>query len=614
MSDPVVVAPDGAFTIDGGGYGQDVEEASVRALFSVPKFGSASNDSLFESQLLKLPLDALQSFQPMIPGSTDADFSSVGGAVGKIMSALVDGAGVVIKALQATINQIIDIFNGLVVTPINNAVQGVLNWFRGLLGWQSETETKQTDLANSVWSGATSQEVELDRTAREVQSAVAAMKARAEALRTENELRYRSSVPLYQGLIPGGDVTCNLETVSVLDNLVLDVAGNTSEVAGHVHGSGTLTATMAAVPNPVATSSGELSSGPMATFRVRSDTPRNVISFMAKGVGSISAAYVSLWSYDYETDVWRCVGVSNDFASAISPTYDWVDTTLTEEYSPSMSELMGVRWSVAGSGSLHVASSYAPALIPKYHSVPYGSAVMTTASIRPEMGDAMSLTSEAQWWNGGIPYAQIAPDLGQVFQAPPQYWFDDFNTDTNSMYTRLNGAKISGGRFGYTGAVDGSQHLIYKGQMSTPSFAVAATADKFSSRWMYLRHGSSVNGTNGVVLRFEAYLNNDDMAVNLYTVSSSNAESYTLVKSVSVPEVPGRWTIEFDDTTKTYTVKQEDNVVLTWADPANLAQRGKGKRSGGIGTARLAFVNAGTWDDLLIYDLALEEEDPLEEA
>lgn len=53
--------------------------------------------------------------------------------------------------VQATVNQITDIFNGLVVTPINNAVQGVKDWFANLVGWKS-----------SVVSGATGTSAPLD--------------------------------------------------------------------------------------------------------------------------------------------------------------------------------------------------------------------------------------------------------------------------------------------------------------------------------------------------------------------------------------------------------------------------------------------------------------------
>ncbi|AOE43727.1 minor tail protein [Gordonia phage Bantam] len=43
--------------------------------------------------------------------------------------------------LQRVVNQVMDILNGLIVTPINNAVAGIKDWFAGLLGWRNNTDT-----------------------------------------------------------------------------------------------------------------------------------------------------------------------------------------------------------------------------------------------------------------------------------------------------------------------------------------------------------------------------------------------------------------------------------------------------------------------------------------
>lgn len=42
---------------------------------------------------------------------------------------------------QTMLQQIADILNGLIVTPINSAVQGVKDWFASLVGWQSSTSS-----------------------------------------------------------------------------------------------------------------------------------------------------------------------------------------------------------------------------------------------------------------------------------------------------------------------------------------------------------------------------------------------------------------------------------------------------------------------------------------
>ncbi|UQE73829.1 hypothetical protein MYK68_13930 [Gordonia sp. PP30] len=60
---------------------------------------------------------------------------------GSVSSPLPTLAGASIAQLRTMLQQIADILNGLVVTPINSAVAGVADWFTGLLGWQSTTTT-----------------------------------------------------------------------------------------------------------------------------------------------------------------------------------------------------------------------------------------------------------------------------------------------------------------------------------------------------------------------------------------------------------------------------------------------------------------------------------------
>ena len=59
-----------------------------------------------------------------------------GGTVSNPLPTLVDMA---LGTVQRMVQQIADILNGLVVTPINSAIQGVKDWFANLLGWQSTT-------------------------------------------------------------------------------------------------------------------------------------------------------------------------------------------------------------------------------------------------------------------------------------------------------------------------------------------------------------------------------------------------------------------------------------------------------------------------------------------
>lgn len=54
---------------------------------------------------------------------------------------------------QTMLQQIADILNGLIVTPINTAVQGVKDWFAGLLGWRTDTDTAVIGTKTAITAG-----------------------------------------------------------------------------------------------------------------------------------------------------------------------------------------------------------------------------------------------------------------------------------------------------------------------------------------------------------------------------------------------------------------------------------------------------------------------------
>ncbi|ANA86385.1 minor tail protein [Gordonia phage OneUp] len=519
--------------------------------------------------------------------------------------------GDLISGLQTMLNQIGEIVRGVIVTPINNMVSNFKDWFLGLVGWQNNTTSKHQQLNNMVWQGATTQPVEENLTEQQVRDAVAALKARSESLKRENELRYSTAVPLWQGLIPGGDVTCDINMVSVRDNWVVPIAGTSGGQGfpSHDHGPGSYNSNLN-LGNlySVTANTGTAHVGPFAAFRARSDVGRNVGTFLARAVGSLTDARLSLWTYDYEKDRWMCVSVSNNCASQIGVDYGWVDATFPEEYTPSVGELMAVMWTASGSGNMLVATSFGSGdgignwRIPAYHSVPYGNHLNVSLTNAPTRGTAVALGVAAGWRTGRVPFCQIAPNLGQVYTLPPQYWFDDFNTANNAAYTLGGGAKIKDGHFAYQGGVvAGTHYIVYKGQMSTDEMAIEASLGGLNIVPSQIRMHTNTNGASGVA----ALINTADSgSAILHVVNPTDPTAMTEVKRVGgLTTGAARWRIEFDPSTSTYYIKRNGTVVLDWADPTNTASRGKGKRTGGLGCTRAAFTNSPAWDDLLIYDI-----------
>ncbi|QGJ94711.1 hypothetical protein SEA_WALTERMCMICKEY_33 [Mycobacterium phage WalterMcMickey] len=147
----------GAFEIGGGefNYGQDYDEEIVRSLFEIPLTATNAFE-LLEEQLLKLPPEALKVFAPLIPDAIEEDFLDTATAVAKIIDSLTDLPQALLKGefdewLGSTFNtvatelrQIADILAGLVVTPINDTVQAVKDWWNLITGRTSAINSDGT--------------------------------------------------------------------------------------------------------------------------------------------------------------------------------------------------------------------------------------------------------------------------------------------------------------------------------------------------------------------------------------------------------------------------------------------------------------------------------------
>ncbi|QDF15399.1 minor tail protein [Gordonia phage Mollymur] len=57
--------------------------------------------------------------------------------------------------LQRIVNQVMDILNGLIVTPINSAVAGIKDWFSDLLNWRTRTATDVDSIADNINNAVT---------------------------------------------------------------------------------------------------------------------------------------------------------------------------------------------------------------------------------------------------------------------------------------------------------------------------------------------------------------------------------------------------------------------------------------------------------------------------
>ncbi|QNO12759.1 minor tail protein [Mycobacterium phage Grif] len=154
----------GAFEVGGGAwnYGQDFTEAAVREMFELPAITIFNALDLLEEQLLKMPLEALKIFEPLIPDVIEDDFADVASAVAKIIDTLTDGPAALLRgefdewlvstfgSLATEVHQVLEILAGLAVTPINSTVQAVKDWWTQMTNGLGSAVTDLTKHINNT--------------------------------------------------------------------------------------------------------------------------------------------------------------------------------------------------------------------------------------------------------------------------------------------------------------------------------------------------------------------------------------------------------------------------------------------------------------------------------
>ncbi|QXO13308.1 minor tail protein [Mycobacterium phage Trooper] len=142
------IGADGAFQIGGGDFdfGQGYTEGLIRDLFEVPLPTSGNAVEILTKQLSRMPLETLQYFKHIIPGTVDDDFIDIATAVATITGnlaslpkALLSGdfdewVSNTFTVVSTELTQILEILGGLIVTPINEAVQAVKDWWTSIGG------------------------------------------------------------------------------------------------------------------------------------------------------------------------------------------------------------------------------------------------------------------------------------------------------------------------------------------------------------------------------------------------------------------------------------------------------------------------------------------------
>ncbi|AXC33391.1 minor tail protein [Mycobacterium phage Ebony] len=125
----------GAFVIGGGdfNFGQEYTEQIIRGMFKVPAPSLANGLSLLREYLLKMPLEVLETFKPLLPDVAEGAFDTVAGAVDAIMDGLTD----VVQFLRLDEwQEFLDKITDGVESTVEDAVEAILSageWFRHMI-------------------------------------------------------------------------------------------------------------------------------------------------------------------------------------------------------------------------------------------------------------------------------------------------------------------------------------------------------------------------------------------------------------------------------------------------------------------------------------------------
>lgn len=163
MTTPHQPAPDGAYVVGGSGFGQNLTNDAIKALFMVPSLGSAPTleaaTDVFTQYLTQLPPEAVNVYRDFIPGlgeeDAQTDFES---AVAAIMASLDlkplflgevtwdEWLTNVFDITSTSLQQMFDIVAGDIVTAINASVQDFKDKWATLIA----TQAQASDTASAV--------------------------------------------------------------------------------------------------------------------------------------------------------------------------------------------------------------------------------------------------------------------------------------------------------------------------------------------------------------------------------------------------------------------------------------------------------------------------------
>lgn len=470
---------------------------------------------------------------------------------------------------QTMLQQIADILNGLIVTPINSAVQGVKDWFAGLLGWQSST-TADVATATSNAASASSSAANAQSTANSAQGTA----DMANTVAVYTTFNVTSNKPLYRSMDPTAEVSFDFQI------LATDNGGAMNTVA--------ITQTVAR----------------FAKIRVGNDQIMNTMSYLAYKAGTVSAFYYDIYKFRNSDSGWDLLYSSPNLAPDLTtapakPQYLFsvpgLPFTATEKYA--------IQFRMNGSGTVYMAGKNFPTqFVPGFEPEVLG------ASRDPSATPTPMIITNAQmdtYNDAPVPYIEIGSNVGQV--GIPRSWYVNFNNSDWNGWVRQHYAangqdlKITNGVVEYDGTTDGYQYAYFGSQTATDDMEAQIYFNRSSAIRSAVGICHDNSGMGGLILAVDSS--------GVYFSKQNSLGSFTQKASFSYTSGAGTYKIRYVSAGNyfiAFKLNPIDNswqaVTDPWYDTANEIQHGIGHRFGGIVMNRGFFQTGAGMDDFYLRD------------
>ncbi|QBP31055.1 minor tail protein [Mycobacterium phage Refuge] len=449
-TDPTgAIGAGGAFVIGGGNFkfGQDYNEAIINNMFSVPLPNPGNAVAILQQQLSRLPLDSLQYFKNLIPGTIDDDFIDIATAVATIIGnlanlprALLTGdfehwISTTFNSVSREFTQIMEILGGIVVTPINNAVQQVKDWWNGIGSAVSQGVKNFEQMLSQLWSGLTGKPATGVKSPADVANAASGTAQQADTGVQIGEwnnavLGIRNNKAFDSGMDPTG--------VSMFAIPASSTPGGEPPF---------VTATAAAVP--------------IMFWIAPDDAKRGSVMWFGKGNANITAFYVDVYRMNKSTNTMELLHSSQDLYPMLSPNWKAIRYNMqaVNRVTVAHGDVLAIAFRVAGTGSHQIVGRYSGWLPADPTQVP-----QRPSAVRTGVGN---LAFSSINYSGDIPVAALGIVEGDV---PPPFfsprktevstlgWYD---YDIPTWANKVEGVYIGGAGAGHGG--DGGVTLAGKG-------------------------------------------------------------------------------------------------------------------------------------------------------